>query len=166
MRVYQHPAEPRTFYAPDVEPSVVASLPVQGVSGLSTFAPPRPASLHPGSSHQSTHADATAPSLTGSGPNGSFLGIDLRAAYAPGATLDGTGQAIGLFEAGAYNLADVQTYFTNSNQPLNVPIVNILLDGVSGACGSDCDDNEEASDIEIAIAVAPNLSALLVYDGS
>ena len=44
MQVYQHPTEARTYYAPDVEPSVDANLPVQGVSGLSTFAPPHPAS--------------------------------------------------------------------------------------------------------------------------
>ena len=42
MQVYQHPTENHTFYASDVEPSVPPGIPIDGVSGLNTFAPPRP----------------------------------------------------------------------------------------------------------------------------
>ena len=44
MQVYQHPTEKRTFYAPDVEPSLDPSIPVQGVQGLDS-SPPQPADL-------------------------------------------------------------------------------------------------------------------------
>ncbi len=37
MQVYQHPTERRTFYAPNVEPSLDPSVPVQGVEGLNNF---------------------------------------------------------------------------------------------------------------------------------
>jgi len=42
LSTYRHPTEPRTFYAPDTEPSVPADLPVLSVSGLSNFQLPKP----------------------------------------------------------------------------------------------------------------------------
>ena len=120
MQVYQHPTEHSTYYAPDVEPSVDPGVPVQGVSGLNSFSPPHPMSLR----HAAPGAHTN---QTGSGPGGQFLGSDMRAAYAPGVTLAGTGQAVGLFEFGPYNLSDVTSYFSSINQPLKVPIVNVLL---------------------------------------
>jgi subtilase family serine protease len=42
MQVYQHPSENRTFYAPDVEPSVDARLPILHVQGMNNYALPRP----------------------------------------------------------------------------------------------------------------------------
>jgi len=161
MQVYQHPTEPRTFYAPNVEPSVDPSVPVQGVSGLNNFSPPHPIGLKRVPEGESVHANRT-----GSGYGGMFLGSDIRAAYMPGVTLDGSGQVVGLFELPPYNLSDVQAYFSTIDQPLNVPIVNVLLDGVTGICGAGCDDTEPAIDIEQAISMAPNLSAVIVYEGN
>ena len=89
MYVYQHPLEARTFYAPDVEPSVDASLPIQGVSGLSNLNLP-----HSASTLARLPAKAQA-QATGSGLYGSYTAGDLRAAYAPGVTLGGAGQAHG-----------------------------------------------------------------------
>jgi subtilase family serine protease len=159
--VYQHPVEPRTFYSPDVEPSVDASVPIQSVSGLSNLYLTRPASTLP------TLAAKAQPQISnGSGPDGNYFGSDLRAAYIPGVTLKGEGQAIGLFELGSYRMSDIQGYFSNMGQTLSVPIVNVLLDGMDGTCGAGCDDTEEALDIEMALALAPNLSAVIVYEGS
>ncbi len=160
MQVYQHPTENRTFYAPDVEPSVDASVPIQGVNGLNNFAPPRPMLKH------APAGGSVRPNQTGSGPGGQFLGSDMRAAYYGGTALTGAGQAVGLFEFGPYNLDDVLRYFTTINQPLNVPIVNVLLDGVNGICGAGCDDGEEVIDIQQSISMAPGLSAVIVYEGN
>ena len=158
MHVYRHPTENRTFYAPDVEPSVDAGIPIQGVNGLNNFSPPRP---------MLQHAPAgVRPNQTGSGPGGQFLGSDLRAAYYGGTALTGAGQAIGLFEFAPYNLSDVQAYFSTINQPLNVPIVNVLLDGISPICGSGCNDGEQVIDIQQAISMAPGASAIIVYEGT
>ena len=40
MRVYQHPTDSRTFYAPDVEPSVDPSVPLLHITGLYNFVIP------------------------------------------------------------------------------------------------------------------------------
>lgn len=159
MHSYQHPAENRKFYAPDIEPSIEQGLPVLSVQGLSNYDLPHP---------MLKKSNAVQSDTTGSGPGGQFLGSDMRAAYAPGVTLDGTGQTVGLIELGPYNLSDVQSYFSTINQPLNVPIYNVLLN-VDGICSGTpatggCDDGEEVIDIQQAISMAPNLSALIVYE--
>ena len=42
MRVYQHPVEARTFFAPDVEPTLDLDTPVLAISGLDNYVRPRP----------------------------------------------------------------------------------------------------------------------------
>ena len=161
MQLYQHPTESRTFYAPNIEPSVDASLPIQGIEGLSNFDRPRPADFRPASNPQ-----YPIPNATGSSPQGTFLGSDIRAAYAPGVTLDGTGQTVGILEFSTYNLSDIQFYFSNVKQPLKVPVVNAALDDID-QCGKSCTGGtlESAMDIELVISMAPNLSAVIVYEG-
>jgi subtilase family serine protease len=176
IEVFQHPTENRTFHAPDTEPSVEEGVPIQGVSGLNNMEPPRPMGLNRQSVKQITPADNLAhnnqtmrANQTGSLCFGGvcyFIGSDMRAAYAPGTALTGAGQAVGLFEFGPFNVSDVQAYFSLVSQPLNVPIITELLDGVSGICGAGCDDGEEAIDIEQAISMAPGLSAVIVYEGN
>jgi len=161
MQVYQHPTEPRTFYAPNAEPSVDVSLPIQGIEGLSNLERPHPADLRLASNPQ-----YPTPNATGSSPYSTFLGSDIRAAYAPGVTLDGTGQTVGILEFSTYNLSDVQFYFSNVKQPLKVPVVNAALDDID-QCGKNCTGGtlESAMDIELVISMAPNLSAVIVYEG-
>lgn len=159
MQTYQHPTENRTYFAPDVEPSVDTGIAVSGVSGLNNFITPRPMSLR--------HADFNQVQANATGSQGGqFLGSDIRGAYAPGVTLTGAGQAVGLLEFGPYRTADITNYFNTIGQPLNVPIINVLLDGVSGVCGTGCDDGEEAVDIQQAISMAPGMQALYVYEGT
>ncbi len=134
---------------------------MQGVEGLNDLSPPQPADLK-----FLPLVEGTPQNLIGSGPNGLFLGSDFRAAYAPGITLDGSGQAVGLFEESGYNLSDVQLTFSSVDQPLKPPIVNVLLDGLTGLCLPVCDDTEPVLDIVAAISMAPNLSAVIVYEGS
>jgi hypothetical protein len=159
MQMYKSAAQARNYYAPDVEPTIEAGVPILSVVGLSNREKPQPMLVHANTVHANT---------TGSGANGQFLGSDMRAAYAPNVSLDGAGQTVGLVELGPYNLSDVQMYFSAVNQPLHVPIYNALLD-VDGVCeGSPatggCDDGEEVIDIEQAISMAPGLSGLIVYE--
>ena len=72
----------------------------------------------------------------------------MRAAYAPGVTLDGTGQSVGVFELAPYDIRDIHNYFSRVGQTLVVPIVDVLLDGVDGRVPDGGDDGEEALDIE------------------
>jgi hypothetical protein len=161
MQSYQHPTENRKFYAPNTEPSVESGVPILSVDGISTLNLPHSMLQH--AAKDAVHSDTT-----GSGQGGQFLGSDIRAAYAPGVTLNGSGQSVGLIELGPYNLSDVQAYFSTIGQSLNVPIYNVLLD-VDGVClgtpaSNGCDDGEEVADMEQAISMAPGLSGLVIYE--
>ncbi len=170
MQMHAQPAaagkQARNYYAPDVEPTVPTvptvpdSVPILSVVGLSTRDLPHPMLVHGNTVSRGN--------TTGSGTGGQFLGSDMRAAYAPGIALAGAGQTVGLIEFGPYNLSDVTSYFKTVNQPLNVPIYNVLFD-VDGVCAGTpstggCDDGEEVIDIQQAISMAPGLSALIVYE--
>jgi subtilase family serine protease len=159
MGLYRHPTENRLFFSPDREPSLSLAVPVAHIAGLNNFAKPQPMVRH--ASAQAVTSMATA----GSGPGGSFLASDMRAAYYGGSALTGTGQTVGLFEFDGYNASDVDLTFTSAGQSNSVPIQNVLLDGATGAPVSN-DDSEEVIDIVQAIGMAPGLSQVRVYIGS
>jgi uncharacterized membrane protein len=156
MTVYQHPTEDRTFFSPDREPSLNLSVPVAHIAGLNNFSLPRPLLTK-------AQAGQAIANVTGSGPEGSYLGSDMRAAYYGASTLTGTGQAVGLLEFGGYSLSDVNLTFSESGQSYGVPINNVLLDGATGV--PDGGDPEQVLDIVQAIGMAPGLSQVRVYIG-
>lgn len=155
LRTFQHPTENRTFYAPNVEPSIDEIVPILDISGLDNYSLPRPnLKISPGFS-------ANASPRAGSGPNGSYIGNDFRAAYVPGVSLNGTGQAVGLLEFDGYNASAITAYKNQAGLP-NVPLQNVLIDNYNGAAGSGND--EVCLDIEVALAMAPGLSKIIVYE--
>jgi hypothetical protein len=156
LRVYRHPRENRAFHAPDTVPSIALSVPVLSVCGLDNYAVPRPAGLRPA-------AAAQAAPMAGSGPSGSFMGYDFRKAYAPGVTLTGAGQSVGLLQFDGYFASDIAAYVTQAGLP-GVPLQNVLINGYSGNAG--VNNTEVALDIEMAISMAPGLDRVLVYEGS
>jgi subtilase family serine protease len=156
--VYADPARRRTFFAPDREPTLDLAVPVLHVSGLDDYDVPVNHLVHAAS------MDATKP--TGSGPFGSFVGSDIRAAYYGGTALAGTGQTVGLFEFGSYNIDDVKAYFASLGQRLSVPIVAVSLNGVNPNCRGVCNDGEQALDIEESVSMAPGLERLVFYTGA
>jgi kumamolisin len=155
MGVYQHPTEDRTFYAADREPTADLPFPLWHITGLDNFSIPRPASLR--------REPETRGGTTGSGPNGYFLGSDMRAAYYGGTALAGSGQSVGLLEFAGYNINDVNNYFSKVKQSLSVAVVGVSTDGSSLSCTGRCDDTEQALDIEEAISMAPGMTSVLVY---
>ncbi|MGA7754494.1 MAG: S53 family peptidase [Candidatus Sulfotelmatobacter sp.] len=157
LGVFQHPTEARTFYAPEREPIVELDVPLLHISGLDNFSLPYAKNVISDS--------AVTPKATGSGPSGSFLGSDLRTAYYGSGSLNGAGQTVALFEYSGYNMSDINAYFNNAGEPLNVSIKAISVNGASLTCGSGCTDIEQALDIEQAISMAPGLSQLRVYVG-
>ncbi len=155
MKVYSHPQRGE-FYAPDREPTVAAGAAILDVSGLDNFAPPQPMSLN-------TRAlTATSPYVTGSGPYGYFIGKDFRAAYAPGVTLTGAGQTVGLLEFDGFFPGDVTKNFAQAGLPV-VPTQTVLLDGFNGSAGGA--NVEVILDIMMASYMAPGLSKVIVYEG-
>jgi subtilase family serine protease len=160
MGVYRHSVEDRTFYAPDREPTLDIDVPVLHITGLDDF------TLRRAKNVRSATPDAGS-KTTGSGPHGQFVGSDMRAAYYGSGPLTGAGQSLGLFEFAGYEISDVQQYFKDLKQPLNVPVVGVSLNGVPLQCPPQtCDDSEQAIDIEMAISMAPALNQVVVYVGS
>jgi hypothetical protein len=157
---YQHPVR-GTFYAPDREPSLDLSATVLDIAGLDNYDAPRPMSLKTSSPDQTTPGRAR-PLVTGSGPSGLFTGKDFRAAYAPGVTLDGTGQAVGLLEFDGFYASDLVANFKQAGLP-PITAQTILLDGFDGAPGSS--NIEVILDIAMAGYMAPGASKILVYEG-
>ena len=164
MRVYQHPKEKRTFYSPDVEPSVDLGLPVADISGLNNYDPPHPKFVK----FNSTNSAVNITPRSGSGTGGTYLGNDFRAAYVPGTTLDGSGQMVGLFELDGFYSNDIVAYENLAGLP-NVPMQTVLTNNVSGIPGYSGIPNanvEVSLDIEMAISMAPGLSKVVVFEGN
>ncbi len=157
LNLYPHPTEARQFYAPDAMPSVDLTVPILDISGLDDFQQPHPMSLHRVGSQNLSKAG---PQL-GSGSGNSYIGKDFRAAYVPGVTLDGSGQSVGLLEFDGYYASDITSYEGQAGLP-SVTLSNVLVDSFSGNPGGN--NSEVALDIEVAIAMAPGLSKVYVYE--
>ena len=108
------------------------------------------------------NAAASVAYTTGSGPVGYLIGKDFRAAYAPGVSLDGSGESVGIFSLDGYYASDITAYENQAGLP-NVQLTNVLLNGFSGAAGGN--NFETALDITMAISMAPGLSKVIVYEG-
>ena len=159
MGFYQHPTENRTFYAPDREPTVDLPFQLWHIAGLDNYSIPSAALKR-------NALSASPQATTGSCPEQSFCGSDMRAAYY-GGTLTGSGQSLGLLEYYGTNLTDLATYYTNTGQTLSVPITLLSTDGTSTDCTEpNCDDTEQTLDMTQAIGMAPGLSSLVMYVGS
>ena len=161
LRTFKHPTEARDFYAPDSEPTVDVQVPIVDVSGLNNYILPQPKSLKlgpaPGVSNPVAHS--------GSGPGGTYLGKDFRAAYLPGVSLTGAGQTLGLVQFDGFYPSDISAYESTAGLP-QVPLQTVLLDGYSGVptVGSRSGSPEVSLDIEMAVSMAPGLSKILVFE--
>ena len=151
MTNYRHPTEKRTFYSPDREPSLELSVPVVHIAGMNNFSIPR-------AKYKRAPPNFRRNAI-GSGPNGAYLGSDMRIAYYGGTALTGSGQSVGLLEFDGYNVSDVTASF--AGQSNSVPIQNVLVDGATA--GSDGDDGEQVLDIVQAASMAPGLSQIRIY---
>jgi hypothetical protein len=159
MLKYRHPLEARDFFAPDAEPSVDVRLPIADISGLNNYALPRPRvhKVEPGTVEPGAR--------TGSGTGGAYLGNDFRAAYLPDVTLTGAGQMVGLVAFDGFYAKDITAYQTKAGLT-GVPVQTVLIDGFSGTPtkGTQSGNEEVALDIEMATAMAPELSRIIVFE--
>ncbi|HTV62527.1 MAG TPA: protease pro-enzyme activation domain-containing protein, partial [Verrucomicrobiae bacterium] len=158
LRTYRHPAESRTFYAPDTEPIVDLTVPILRISGLNNYSLP-----HPRLTVKPLVDGQNAASNAGSGPDGTYMGNDFRAAYVPNVTLNGSGQAIGLLEFDGYTSNDIAYYEKKAGLP-SVTLTNVLLDGFGGGPTGDGGEVEVSLDIEMDISMAPGTSQVIVYE--
>ena len=154
LHTYKHPMEARNFFAPDTEPSVPTNLSVVTIEGLNDYSPPRPLL------HKVAASNATPMSFNGSGPNNEYAGNDFRNAYAPGTTLNGAGQSVGLLEFSDYYKVDITNYENIILLTNYVPLINVVI----GFNPGKANNSEVALDIEMAISMAPGLSNVIVYE--
>ena len=180
MQRFKHPKENRDFFAPDVEPSLDLKTPVLAISGLDNYVTPRP-QLHVSGifSRLSVRPMGGGGGGGGGGSGGGdysgpFGGYDFLNAYAPSVSEDGTGQSVGLFELFGFNSQDIQDYEDEASIDPYVNVQPILIDGATGDTSNYDYLNdpgyldyavEVTGDIEVAIAMAPGLSSVLVYEG-
>ena len=143
----------RVFRAPSADPVLPAALAgkLAGIVGLDTAAVRRP------------HLRPALSPADGTGPSGGLAPADIRTAYSlTGLEAQaGAGQAIALFELDGYTAADIRFYEAQYGLP-SVPLQNILVDGFPGGAGKNAD--EVTLDIELAQALVPGLSKILVYE--
>jgi len=160
MMLYQHPTKPRTFYAPDVEPSLDLDTPVQAISGLDNYSR--------GDADLVIKTNAPHKPLVGSGKSGNLLGHDFPHAYAPGINNTGTGQVLGLVEkdgsgfvgAGGYYPGDLSKYESLAGLP-SVPIVTVFQPNPPGSPG--LDNAEFSLDLDMIVSMAPGLDDIIIY---
>jgi subtilase family serine protease len=160
LHTFKHPTEDREFYAPDTAPSVEAAVPILEVTGINNYVLPRPMGRPMGTTN------GPSPSLGSEPTTGSLRGTDFRNAYVPGATLNGSGQLVGLVEFDGYFPTDVTTYETQSGLP-NVPLQIVPLPGSALFPTANRTSVGECSlDIEMVIAMAPGLARIVVFEGT
>jgi Pro-kumamolisin, activation domain len=155
LTAFDHPARGR-FFAPDRDPSLDNEIQVLDIAGLDNFVLPAPMDL------KSIPLASAIPFVSGSGPSGLFVGNDFRAAYAPGVTLTGAGQTIGLVEFDGFYAADVVSNFKQAGLT-PVSVQTVLLDGFNGSPGSA--NIEVILDIVMAGYMAPG-AKVIVYEGN
>jgi len=173
-------ADGTQFFAPDNEPSVDLDLRGLSVSGLDNYsrwhsrARPHPRAT---SQRDLNRAGRSPFDGTGGNVNGwpwAYQGDDVRDAYVPGVSLQGTGQSIGLVEFGGFYPQDISTYETSSNPPLatNSTVTTVSTDGYNGNPLDNGDDStggpegdcaEVSLDIELALSMAPK-ATIVVYE--
>jgi hypothetical protein len=155
LQQYRHPTENRLFYAPDVEPTLELEEPISSVTGLNDFRLPGRFSHH---LYQTRITSTDIKSAGGSGSGGLYTGSDFRAAYAPGVSLTGRGQVVGIIEFTGYTQSDIRAYETQNSLP-DVPLQNVYLDGYVGGSPNE----ESAADIELVISMEPGISEAVIY---
>ncbi len=159
LHTYRHPTEARDFYAPDAEPSLPVQLRVTSIEGLSDYSLPRRGTRRV----KAVGGAARSLSFNGSGPNGDgeYAGNDFRNAYVPGTALNGTGQTVAVLEYSDYYKVDITNYENIIGLTSYVPLTNVV---VGSRTPSTSNNGEVALDIEMAIAMAPKLSRVIVYE--
>ncbi len=159
---YHHPVEARDFYAPDADPSLDAPARILDISGLDNYAS-RGTYLHVETNFPPGAGGPTPDG--GSGIAGLYDGYDFRDAYMPNVTLTGAGQVVGLFEMDGYKPSDITAYESQAHLTNNIPLTNVFLDSITNN-NAGPNYTEVNLDIDMAMAMAPALSGIIVYEGT
>jgi len=182
-------ADGQVFRANDADPSIPAALAphLRAVLGLSNYRGARKPHLrrhHPGAAPARASATGAArpAMLSGSGPGGGLSPADIKTIYKLSNGLTGTGQTVALVELDGFVAPDVTLYeHTLFSSPYPNPTVACTsADNSCGLCvgsgasvqNQSCSGTspevdggmvEVALDIDMILALAPNVSEIKVY---
>ncbi len=170
LGVYRDLTEDREFFAVDREPTVDLPFQLWHITGLDNDSRPHPLYVKK-SDYARTHGidpnKVVSHATTGSGPDASFLGSDMRAAYYGGTALTGSGQNLALFEFAGTDLSDLSTYYKNVGQTEPFTPTLISTGGFGTSCvdsgSSACDDTEQTLDMTQFMGMAPGAKMLYMY---
>jgi hypothetical protein len=173
------------FYAPDTEPSLDLDVPLSHVSGLDnltravTKLPTSQSKALPNFDNSKTGKKLNVQLYAGTGSDsGYFIGSDFTKAYVPCTSMTGKGQSVALVEINGYLLSDFNNYISQAESLTNMPVPNVavtyvLKDGFNGtptpgpnSTTSWAGFQEVELDMQMAIAMAPGLSNIVVYEGN
>ena len=162
---YYHPTETRTFFAPSRDPQLDSNVPVLCFTGLDNYRIPHRSHLTQGV----TSGTKPIPNIGTAPDHNSYWGSDFRAAYAPGVSLFGAGQVVGLLEFDGFSTTAIEAYEDKAPvdhsiipSPWRVFVRPIPVDDFDGLPGAN--EEEVELDIEMAISMAPQLSQVTVYE--
>jgi hypothetical protein len=137
-----------TFHRPDRAPSLDLPVKISHVAGLDNLFVPH----HHG----------------GSQGGGAFYGSsDLRNAYAAGCQgLTGAGESVGIMAFSTVDANAISDYETQNNIPAPLPALNQVAEPSTYQPVSDDDGYaaENTNDVQMAIAMAPGLKQVVVYE--
>jgi subtilase family serine protease len=148
-----------SYFAPAYEMQADASAPIQGVLGLQNV---MKAHGHAVKKTNTGPTKGTGTSQTGTGSGGGYAPADIKTAYSMPAGANGAGQTVAVFELDGFDQSDITEYESTFGLPALAPTVS-LVDSATGSAGGGID--EVTLDIEFMLAVAPNVSNMIVYEG-
>jgi hypothetical protein len=138
------------FHSPDRAPSLDLPVKISHIAGLDNLFVPR----HHG----------------GSQGNGADYGSsDLRNAYAAGCQgLTGAGESVGIMAFSTVDTNAISDYETQDSIPAPLPAVNQVPEpsGYQPVSDDDGYAAENTNDVQMAIAMAPGLKQVVVYEGN
>ncbi|MFI5363171.1 MAG: protease pro-enzyme activation domain-containing protein [Elusimicrobiota bacterium] len=158
----------RIFRGHETEPAIPVSLSphLSAVLGLTNLARTRHPHIRLPSRRAATNAATPRPAtLKGTGPGGGLAPNDIKTVYGLSGSLNGSGQTAAVYELDGYAPADIALYESQFGLP-NAPLTFVGVDGAVNAQDGGGDDVEVALDIELMLALAPNIARLYVYVSS
>jgi fibronectin type 3 domain-containing protein len=163
----------KTYFAPEVNPTIPAQIvgkidAIVGMDNVTQFKPHYQQKMMMSvvkklQAKTAGAANGNVPLKPAfSGPDNTLIPVDITAGYnLNSVSSNGSGQTLGLYEMDGYTASDITLYENIYNLP-HVPLTNVYTDGADGTAGVNA--LEDVLDIDLAVAVAPGLSGIIVYE--
>ena len=169
LNIYRAPDE-KEFYSASIKPTVPSVIATKidsviGLTGSKQFAPLLRIGRRLGESPAeiSVGGNKTISPDGGTGPGGTYSAKDLRTAYSiPAFGNLNKKTVVAVFEQGGFDFDDVTKYLDKNNLP-HRRVTPVSVDGSPFQVGNADIELEAVLDIDMVIAINPDVEAVLVY---